>query len=170
MCNILKVSRYIHTELYIETSINIIVRLSREAHDPITSSKRYIALANTSDYVTPGRCLAGSPGGEAILRGVPSSEKVFPGLRQEHCEAVLHPFELQWPRAGDCSCAVLKLDWRAHSHAENARPHRRRSAARESSHSLFASPSTCWPLRFKLKNHQAPLGLVPCVARRPREA
>ena len=38
-------------ELYIETSINLIVRLSREAHEPNTSFKRYSSLANAISNV-----------------------------------------------------------------------------------------------------------------------
>ena len=38
-------------ELYIETNINIIVRLSREAHEPNTSFKRYSSLANAVSHV-----------------------------------------------------------------------------------------------------------------------
>ena len=38
-------------ELYIETSINLIVRLSREAHEPNTSFKRYMSLANAISNV-----------------------------------------------------------------------------------------------------------------------
>ena len=38
-------------ELYIETSINLIVRLSREAHEPNTPFKRYSSLANAISNV-----------------------------------------------------------------------------------------------------------------------
>ena len=32
-------------EIYLESNINLLVRLSKEAHDPITDAKRYVVIA-----------------------------------------------------------------------------------------------------------------------------